>query len=312
MTSTPASAWRYENIGTTAGLLDTATAVHLTGLPGTMSTTGEAFCQTKKGVKLFDVPDATEYWVRFDMYHADMDTFFCGDYLGNDPDDYDSAHVGLYSYGDSYNEQGINALVSDDGTYTYTYALEYGRLESFIVHLKAGADDGVVEVYVNPQGRDLGEDMPNPVVCTGNVNDGNALTHLTLATERSFVPHEDPETEEEVCPNLFSNIVISNQPLWWDDDTVHHVQLVLDVERELTTTAQAPVQATSINYGGLPVVTPPSSGKYVPVILQSWSFNNDDLVSTDMAVVPAAADVTGDYAVLTNGTFLVTTATPNS
>ena len=228
MTHVPALKWRYDNIGTIADLINTSNAVQLSNLPITQSKTGFAFYQDELFDKIFDVADSGEYWIRFDVYNSTNDDVFVGDYTTINPDMEDPQSVGVsLTYGDTI----ILWYNGDSANIDYTPS---SRLESYLIHMKSGISDGFVEIYSSVAGL-LGEH-------TGNVNNGYDFEHLTATGSSS---------------NFLSNIVISNQPLWLDDDATldisvdYYADLLRKVENAIlfaADTERIVVGGTSINY----------------------------------------------------------------
>lgn len=60
-----------------------------------------------------------------------------------------------------------------------------------------------------------------------------------------------------------------------------------------------------MNYRGLPLTAEPVGGVYVPVVVHSWSFPQDQLVDQTMCFEPAPANVANGYASVDGGRFPV-------
>ena len=186
--------WRYENYGTAELLTVVGTTV--TDLPIEKSKTGSAFYQTNYA-RCFDTPPADEVWIKFDVYIESND-YSEGFLVGNVTKNKDCY---WYVYGNKY----IRAYSNFGYVTTVPYKTNLsGTLTTCIVHLKAGITDGLMEFWIN------GEKVNS---CVGGVNNGKAFDKLFIQKELS--PFE--------VEFLFSKVVISNAPLYFDDDYRHGI-----------------------------------------------------------------------------------------
>ncbi len=189
------SGWKYENVGETSLLINTSTAVQLTDLPATQSKTGVAFYQTTRGIRLFDIPDSYELWVKFDVYLGSSNRWRAYDYsTGTDT--------------------GVNGLTNgtmevfncDSKKADLSNKVVVNSIQTILLHMKSDASDGVLEVYTG------GGELIYSLTGT-SVNNGVAFSTFFL--------------QSGGAGTFFSNVVISNEPLWFDDDATVNVLVSL-------------------------------------------------------------------------------------
>lgn len=203
LTKIPSSEWRYENIGEIETLINTATAVQLTNLPASQSKTGKAFYQTTQ-TKIFDVPVAKEVWVKFDVYFDGVNRWRA------------------YDKSVSNTTTGITAQTSGDisffnrntNVYQWSKLAKINSLQTIILHMIADSSNGLIEAYTDDGGL--------LYAYTGEINNGTNFSNLYLQSDGSGT--------------FFSNVVISNSPLWFDDNAIEQVAIdyLADVQREIS------------------------------------------------------------------------------
>lgn len=210
--------WRYENTGTITDLINTTSAVGLTNLPVTQSKTGVAFYQNDADIKIFNVPSASEIWVKFDVYS----TGDCAWYL---EDSTNSATGGIgssvYSSSSTAWRDPLTLQVDNhsDNLVTLNDVLDLNTLQTFLIHMKSGASVGFIEIFTADKGLLYSY--------TGEFNRGQPFSMLDLVTD----PNDDwypPKVSEAI----FSNIIISNNPVWLDEDVSVPVEVSLSVDTE--------------------------------------------------------------------------------
>ncbi len=198
----PATEWRYENIGEIDTLINTITAVQLTNLPTTQSRTGKAFYQTTQA-KIFDVASSKEVWIKFDVYFDGVNRWRAYERYGS-------------------NNTGITSQTSGDiGIFNrstskaaYANAAKINTLQTVMLHMIADSTNGLIEAYTDDDGL-IG-------AYTGEVNNGASFANLYL--------------QSDGAGTFFSNIIISNNPLWFDDRTIKRVDVdyLADAQREIS------------------------------------------------------------------------------
>lgn len=176
-------AWRYENPGYRELLVMPG---HTVKCDSTKSKTGYAFWQSYQ-YKSFDIPDATEIWVKFDVYSASGTSNKWCAYNGGS-----GQYNGITRYVDQINIW--TSSNTSDSTVTYD-TTDWTGLHTIILHMIADASDGTVEFWL---------DGTKAASATGkNVNSGNPFSDFYLESDGSDV--------------LFSNVIISNAELTNDD-----------------------------------------------------------------------------------------------
>lgn len=176
-------AWRYENPGYRELLVMPG---HTVKCDSTKSKTGYAFWQSYQ-YKSFDIPDATEIWVKFDVYSASGTSNKWCAYNGGS-----GQYNGITRYADQINIW--TSSNTSDSTVTYD-TTDWTGLHTIILHMIADASDGTVEFWL---------DGTKAASATGkNVNSGNPFSDFYLESDGSDV--------------LFSNVIISNAELTNDD-----------------------------------------------------------------------------------------------
>lgn len=198
----PADLWRYNNRGTIDDLINTNTAVQLSNLPSTKSKTGIAFYQTTQ-TKIFDVPTSKEVWIKFDVYFDGSNRWRAYD----------------ISTG-SGNITGITAQVNGDmsffnrntNVYNWSNWAKINSLQTVILHMIADSTNGLIEAYTDDGGL--------LYAYTGEVNNGTNFSSLYLQSAGSGT--------------FFSNIIISNSPLWFNDNASQNVSIIIDAQRVIS------------------------------------------------------------------------------
>lgn len=183
------SKWTYENVGVIDSLINTSTAVQLTDLTADKSKTTKAFYQTKTGIKLFDVPTSNEIWIKFDVYFNGSKRWRCYD-ISTDVANNKTTGITAQTNGD------ISFFNRSTNVKQLTNLAKINQLQTVILYMKADATDGVIDVYTSDGGF-IGEYV-------GEVNNGTAFSNLYL--------------QSDGAGTFFSNIVISNNPLWFNDN----------------------------------------------------------------------------------------------
>lgn len=191
---TPSTAWRYNNKGEIDDLINTTTAVKLTNLPSTKSITGTAFYQTTTGIKIFDVPSAGEVWIKFDVYFNGSARWRVYDISTGVNNNITTGITAQTSGALSFFNRSTNVLQKDPSPYNIAWINE---LQTLILHMVADSANGLIEVYDPAQGL-IG-------AYKGEVNNGVAFSNLYMQSDGSRT--------------FFSNVIISNQPLWYNDST---------------------------------------------------------------------------------------------
>ena len=183
------SKWTYENVGVIDSLINASTAVQLTDLTADKSKTTKAFYQTKTGIKLFDVPTSNEIWIKFDVYFNGSKRWRCYD-ISTDVANNKTTGITAQTTGD------ISFFNRSTNVKQLTNLAKINQLQTVILYMKADATDGVIDVYTSDGGF-IGEYV-------GEVNNGTAFSNLYL--------------QSDGAGTFFSNIVISNNPLWFNDN----------------------------------------------------------------------------------------------
>lgn len=204
LAKTPATEWRYENIGEISTLINTQTAVQLDNLPRTQSRTGKAFYQTTQ-TKIFDVASSKEIWAKFDVYFDGVNRWraYDGSYTTGITAQATNGHISFFNRSiiayQSYNSAKINAL------------------QTVILHMIADSTSGLIEAYTDDGGL--------LYAYTGEVNNGTNFSNLYL--------------QSDGAGTFFSNVVISNSPLWFDDNAITRINVdyLADIQREIIASA---------------------------------------------------------------------------
>lgn len=199
----PASKWRYENIGEIDTLVNTTTAVQLTNLPATQSRTGKAFYQTTQ-TKIFDVASSKEVWIKFDVYFDGANRWRAYErYTGSS-----MTGITAQTNGDiSFFNRGTNV-------YQRSNLAKINALQTVILHMIADSTNGLIEAYTDDGGL--------LYAYTGEVNNGTNFSNLYL--------------QSDGAGTFFSNVIISNSPLWFDDNAIEQVAIdyLVDAQREIS------------------------------------------------------------------------------
>lgn len=190
-----ATFFRYLNAGTAETLLTTGTT--LTNLPESKSKTGMAFYQ-EHDEKCFDIPAASEVWIKFDMYHYSGTSRFWAGSIDND------RFTGVMSW----QTTEVDFWERDELLSEFLDVMQGNTLQTWLLHMKSGVADGLLELWCD--GSKVGEHA-------GNVNNGDDFAGIFLCTANS--------------KNIFSNVVISNEEITFSDG--YH-SISFDVERKIT------------------------------------------------------------------------------
>lgn len=191
------SVWRYDNYGT-AELLSsqrnyTTRDKKDLDMWGIYTKYDSAFWGGYTDVSCFDVPDSPEVWIKFDVKDKPVVSWRVG-VLNNSGNTmlYIKMSDGSIKIQNGTNLKDVVKLISDPNI---------GRYRRFVLHIKAGQENGFVEIIENDK-----------VLCylTGNVNNGNNLSNLYCYSGGSDA--------------LFSNIVISNTKIDTSEDAIYPSQ----------------------------------------------------------------------------------------
>ena len=203
------STWRYDNYGIADTL--TISGTTLTDLPESKSRTGSAFYQTTRA-KCFDLPTTDEVWMKFDLYHYSGTSRFrvYDDKNGSTANGFvltqnSSTQVALWSWNGSANVERK----------TFDGALKANTLQTWLFHMRAGTNDGLLELWCD--GVFIGS-------WTGNVNNGADFADIYFQTDDAN--------------NIFSNVIISNEQIGLNENAkINNVtlNLTLDVKRRVET-----------------------------------------------------------------------------
>ena len=206
LTKTPASEWRYENIGEISTLINTQTAVQLDNLPTTQSRTGKAFYQTTR-TKIFDVASSKEVWAKFDVYFDGVNRWRAYDNFASDV----TTGITAQTSGD------ISFFNRNTNVYQWSKLAKINSLQTVILHMIADSSNGLIEAYTDNGGL--------LYAYTGEVNNGTNFSNLYL--------------QSDGAGTFFSNVVISNSPLWFDDNAITRINVdyLADIQREIIASA---------------------------------------------------------------------------
>ena len=219
MPKIPATLWQYENAGTTSDLINTNTAVQVNNLPQTQSKTGSAFYQTTENIALFDIATNTpEIWIKFDVYSQSYGwRVFDYTFYQNDS----AKIVGVMSLLNFVPNSYIRFFNYDGNVYGLIASVELSEeiddtLRTFILHMKADSTNGIIELFSDIEGLIYS--------FSGAVNGGTPFSKI------DFVSGVDSGDAD-----LFSNVIISNNPLWFYDNISADISVSFsaDAQREL-------------------------------------------------------------------------------
>ena len=189
--------WRYENVGFASLVLPDATT--LNNLPATQSKTSVAFYQTAQS-KSFTCDAAKTVWIKFDLYHQGGNAFRIFD------TSYSQYGAGIYR---SSNTQ-IQFWCNNKAVLNIDNVLQTNTLQTWLLRMTADKINGAIELWCD--GVKCGEFI-------GNVNNGVDFSNIYLQSDGD--------------KNLFSNVIVSNGELTFDDNlsfgTVN-VEKIYDVE----------------------------------------------------------------------------------
>lgn len=236
MPKIPATLWQYENAGTITDLINTNTAVQVDNLPQTQSKTGVAFYQTTENIALFDIATNTpEIWIKFDVYSQGY---------GWDVQDYtfyqeDSVKVvGIMSLLHFVPNSYIRFFNYDGNVFGSIADVELSAeiddtLRTFILHMKADSTNGIIELFSDIEGLIY--------FFSGAVNGGTPFSKI------DFVSDVDNGKAD-----LFSNVVISNNPLWFYDNVSADISInfLADAQREILKSLLLSIDAEREIVGG--------------------------------------------------------------
>lgn len=195
---TDPNVWRYENYGTASLLSVEGTTVE--NLDKSKAIYKTAFYQTEKA-KCFDIPSTKEIWIKCDIYTLDSygysDTLYIGSDDGNGFNGWAQAF---------YNE--VYKLFHNGSEQALRYRLGENTRYRFLLHMKSGVNDGVIEVYIGGNLRGS---------FSGNVNNGADFqnVYISMGYERIFV----------------SNLIISNAPVDINENVTISLALNCDILR---------------------------------------------------------------------------------
>lgn len=204
----PATLWQYENAGTIGDLINTNTAVQVDNLPPTKSKTGSAFHQTTENISLFNIPtNSAEVWIKFDVYSQSYGWYVwdCSNY------NVDETCTGLMVFYQNSSESIVRVYTSNNNSVDVSIPCINGELRAFVLHMIADSTDGVIELFSDRDGLIYSY--------KGAVNSGQPFAKIDMI---SGVNSSDID--------LFSNVIISNNPLWVDYNAA---VFLVDTEREI-------------------------------------------------------------------------------
>ena len=206
--------WRYENIGTIDDLLNAEECTQVTDSTLEKTWTGKAFYNHNHDAKtkMFDIPDTDRIWIKFDVYRPRTDNNFgifsilsavTGYGIGIYADVFIDGDVTAWDYNPESPEQS-GVIVRD--------VLTANEIQTIVIHLQADAENGTFEVFTNDGGLVYSN--------YGKCNRGRNFTSLNFGSN-SF----------SNLDSYFSNIVISNGKLDFDDNVSLPVTFYTDMER---------------------------------------------------------------------------------
>ena len=166
--------YKYINLGMADKLTVTGTTVQTTD----KSITGTAFYQTAQPTGgCFGVPMMDEVWMKFDLYHTSgTKRFRC--YANSD------SITGVCLEQNSSNR--VRIFTEGNDSYAYAAKIVSDIIQTYIVHMKSGAKDGLVEVWI----------------------DGEKV--LTYTASKAVSPLGGLYFQSDDGSNLFSNVVVSD------------------------------------------------------------------------------------------------------
>lgn len=176
--------WRYYNEGNTETLIISGTTV--TDLPESMSVTGTAFYQAVQAA-CFPISATSEVWMKFDLYHTDgTGRFWAGNRNAN-------GYTGIISW----QTAEIDFWERDNKLLIFSNVMKGNALQTWLLHMKSGVTNGILELWCD--GNKIGEYI-------GNINNGDDFENIFLSTYSS--------TSSD---NLFSNVIISNEEIYFGE-----------------------------------------------------------------------------------------------
>lgn len=188
--------WYYKNIGTADGLLVDGTS--LTNVSPLKSITSKAFYQTNRQ-RCFDTQASKEIYMLFDIYFDGKNRWRAYE---------ESSTNG--TTGITAQTSGVLNIFSNNTNIGVSIPLTINKLETYLLHMRSDTISGYIEVY---------KDGELKYTYIGNVNNGDDFSNLNLQSDGSGT--------------IFSNIVISNQPVYdydrWTGD-YKHIQRTLTNE----------------------------------------------------------------------------------
>lgn len=173
--------WIYKNIGTVDDLLVSGTS--LTNVNPAQSITSKAFYQTARK-KCFDTQLSKEIYMLFDVYF-------------NGSNRWRAYEENNGTTGITAQTSGVLNIFSNGTNVGASIPLTINKLETYLLHMKSDSTNGFIEVY---------KDGEYKYTYTGNVNNGDDFNNLNLQSDGSGT--------------VFSNVVISNQPVYDSDRLV--------------------------------------------------------------------------------------------
>ena len=205
------SIWRYENYGTDALLINATSAGQVTGLPATQSKTGSAYYQPTRSIKTFDVPSVYDVWVKFDVYSTTTGRWRL--YEESPVSGITGACSKAYTSGYDYTDVQIFINNGNNASKAVSARMFKNTLMTYVIHMVSDATNGSVTVYF--------DGGLTSMTYTGNVNNGNPFENLNLQGDTV-----------NNTPILFSNVVISNGNLWFDDNASVTTPQTIDFDLE--------------------------------------------------------------------------------
>jgi len=199
-TTTDSMQWHYKNIGTADGLLVSGTS--LTNVSPLKSVTSKAFYQTNRQ-KCFDTQASKEIYMLFDVYFDGTNRWRAYE---------ESSTNGIT--GITAQTSGKLNIFNNGTSVGASIPLTINKLETYLLHMKSDATNGYIEVY---------KDGEYKYTYIGNVNNGDDFSNLELQSDGSGT--------------VFSNIVISNQPI---DDSDRWTGNYNNIQRTLTNETWVP------------------------------------------------------------------------
>lgn len=197
--------WRYENYGT-ANLLSIA-GTTVTDLTKSQAIYKSAFYQPTRA-KCFDIPATKEIWIKCDIFTTS--SYSSSNRLRIYSDDGNSVN--------GFNDYSRKATLWHNGTeQTGSKTLIANTKYSFLLHMKSGVSDGIIEYFF---------DDGTTQNFTGNVNNGNDFDNVYIQMDGSNI--------------YVSDLIISNAQIDINEHTTFNAAFnadlllaIIDVHQEL-------------------------------------------------------------------------------